>query len=193
MSQKEAESYYPESLGDWREWLKINHKTERSVWVICYKKDSDKPSLAWSDLVDEALCFGWIDSTRRAIDDEKFKQYFSKRKPNGTWSKINKEKVELLIADGRMTEAGLELIRIAKENGSWNILDDVEALIVPEDLKTAFEGNNEAKEFYEDLSKSLKKQILSWLVFAKREETRKKRIDEIIDATSKGIIPNGFR
>lgn len=193
MSQKEAESYYPESLGDWREWLKINHKTEQSVWVICYKKDSDKPSLAWSDLVDEALCFGWIDSTRRAIDDEKFKQYFSKRKPNGTWSKINKEKVELLVADGRMTEAGLELIRIAKENGSWNILDDVEALIVPEDLKTAFEGNNKAKEFYEDLSKSIKKQILSWLVFAKREETRKKRIDEIIDATSKGIVPNGFR
>ena len=193
MSQKEAESYYPESLEDWREWLEENHISEQSIWVICYKKDSDKPSLAWSDLVDEALCFGWIDSTRRAIDEEKFKQYFSKRKPNGTWSKINKEKVELLIADGRMTEAGLELIRIAKENGSWTVLDNVEALILPEDLKTAFKGNKDAKAFYEGLSKSIKKQILSWLVFAKREETRTKRIEAIIDSTSKGIVPNGFR
>ncbi len=193
MSQKEAELYYPESLDEWRNWLSENHDKEQSIWVICYKKNSDKPSLAWSDLVDEALCFGWIDSTRRAIDDEKFKQYFSKRKPNGTWSKINKEKVEQLIKDGRMTQAGLELIRIAKGNGSWNILDEVEALILPPDLETAFLKNNNAKDFYEGLSKSIKKQILAWLVFAKREETRTKRIEAIIDSTSKGIVPNGFR
>lgn len=193
MSQKEAQSFCPSSLEDWRNWLEQHHESEQSVWFIFNKKDSDKPTITWSDAVDEALCFGWIDSTRRPISEDQFKIYFSKRKAKSTWSRINKEKVERLVNNGRMTKAGMELIRIAKENGSWTMLDEVEALIVPADLKAAFENNPPAREFYEGLSKSLKKQILAWLLFAKREETRTTRINRIIESTSNGIVPNGFR
>lgn len=126
----------------WREWLVKNHRSERSVWLVCPTKKSTSPSIDWSELVDEALCFGWIDSTRKSIDATKFRQLFSKRKPRGTWSKINKEKVQRLIAEGLMTEAGLGVIEKAKQNGAWNVLDEVEQLIIPEDLAKSHTSSN---------------------------------------------------
>src|SRR5690606_36061243 len=129
-------------------WLRENHTKKRGVWLIQYKKDSGKPTVSWSDAVDEALCFGWIDSVKRKRDDESTIQFFSKRKPTSTWSKINKEKVDRLIEKGLMTAAGLECIKKAKENGAWWQLDEVETLKVPKDLAAAFKRHRGAKSYF---------------------------------------------
>src|SRR5690606_5957901 len=113
------------SQQEWRDWLQANHAEKQSVWLIQYKKRSNVPSISWSEAVDEALCFGWIDSTKKSIDAEKYMQYYSKRKTNSMWSKINKDKIQQLITDGTMTEAGFKSIETAKLNGSWTILDAV--------------------------------------------------------------------
>lgn len=180
------------SKTDWRLWLTEFHKYHPSIWVICNTKKSGLPFVEWSELVDEALCFGWIDSTRKNIDEGTYKQLFTKRKPNSTWSKINKEKVEVLIADQLMTEAGYESIKVAKENGSWTILDAVEELIIPEDLNAAFKEYMGSDIYFQSLSKSVKKMMLHWVIFAKRPETRKKRITEIAENAAQGKKPKHF-
>ncbi len=149
--------------------------------------------MTWSESVDVALCFGWIDSKHIKIDEEKSRQYFSKRKPKSTWSKINKNKVEVLISSGLMMEAGLRSIEIAKENGSWTILDEVEELVVPADLESAFAEAPTAHQFYLTLSKSWKKAILYWIVSAKQPETRTRRITEIIDRGNENLKPKQFQ
>jgi len=185
----ELETFYPESRQHWREWLSENHEKAPSIWIICYKKKAGVPTISWSDAVDEALCFGWIDSTRKTLDEQRFIQFFTKRKPSSTWSKINKDKVEKLEAEGLMTEAGRKCIEIAKQNGSWSILDAVEELVLPEDLETEFSKCKGSREYYESLSKSVRKMILYWLVSAKRPETRQKRIEEIVSRASEGKKP----
>jgi len=186
-------TFCPTSKEDWRNWLKKNHLNEDSIWLIFYRKNSPRHNLSWSDAVDQALCFGWIDSTRKTIDDESYTQYFCKRKAKSNWSKVNKEKIERLIEQGHMEEAGLRSIAIAKENGSWTILDAVEALTVPEDLQAALEQHNGALEFFDSLSKSAKKNLLYWVISAKRSETRQKRILAVAENASKNLKPKQFR
>lgn len=180
MPEKEIETFCPASRQQWRQWLKANHTKKQSVNLIMYRKESGVPTINWSEAVDEALCFGWVDSTRRPIDNEKFKQLFSRRKPAGTWSKINKEKVKVLIEKGLMTKAGLDCIEQAKQNGSWTILDEVEELIIPKDLEKAFKLRPGSKKHFLNLSKSVRKFYLAQLVLAKRPETREKRIADIV-------------
>ncbi|WP_412850871.1 YdeI/OmpD-associated family protein [Chryseobacterium sp. PMSZPI] len=193
MKTEERKTVHLNAITEWRSWLELNHQTEQSVWVICNNKKSNLPTVSWSELVDEALCFGWIDSTRKTIDKNSFMQFFSRRKPNSTWSKINKEKIERLIEDKLMTQAGIESIKIAKENGSWGILDSVEELIIPTDLESAFENHSGSKEYFLGLSKSLRKMLLQWIVLAKRPETRQKRIDEIAEQAGRKNKPKQFR
>ncbi|WP_422354225.1 YdeI/OmpD-associated family protein [Roseivirga pacifica] len=193
MTEKPQATFYPKSRAEWRTWLSENHESAQSIWLIYYRSSSNKPSLSWSNAVDEALCFGWIDSTKKTIDKESYMQYFSKRKPNSMWSKINKEKVDKLIEENLMTDTGFQSIVVAKENGSWNALDDVEALIVPKDLKEALASNLEAMVFFNGLSNSAKKLLLHWVTFAKRPETRKKRIVELVESASQGLKPKQFR
>ncbi|WP_286856600.1 MULTISPECIES: YdeI/OmpD-associated family protein [Sphingobacterium] len=178
---------------EWRQWLVENHFVKQSVWIICNTKNSGRPAVAWSELVDEALCFGWIDSTRKTITKGTFQQLFSRRKPRGTWSKINKEKVEKLIASGKMTEAGLEVIRLAKENGSWSVLNDVEELLIPEDLDRALKSCPGAEAFFAGLSRSAKKMLLQWIALAKRPDTRNRRIVEIAEQAASQMKPKQFR
>lgn len=192
MQQTEKETFYPTSQKDWREWLQENHNSKQSIWLICYKKQANKPTINWSDAVDEALCFGWIDSTRKSIGDDAFIQFFTKRKPNSVWSKINKAKIERLIQDGLMQSAGYEIIEKAKKNGSWIILDEVEELTIPEDLEKEFEANPGSKDFFMSLSKSVKKGILQWIVLAKRPETRQNRIKEIAILAAQNLKPKQF-
>lgn len=192
IDKEEIASFTPSSRKQWRAWLQKNHAKKEAVWLICHKKESDKPSIPWSDLVDEALCFGWIDSKRKPIDKETFMQFFSKRKPKGTWSKINKDKIQLLIEQGLMTEAGLAAIEAAKKNGSWTILDQVETLDVPKDLVKAFKAYPGSKAFFMSLSKSVRKMMLHWIAFAKREETRAKRIHEIVSLAAQQKKPKQF-
>lgn len=193
MSTSEIEIFYPKTSRVWRKWLEKNHHSKQAVWLVFYNKKSTLKSISWSEAVDVALCFGWIDSKKVKVDDETAHQFFSKRKPKSSWSKINKEKVERLIEQGFMAEAGFRSIETAKQNGSWSILDEVEELIVPADLGSEFSKNPLAKEFFEHSSKSVKKMILSWLVFAKTEETRKKRISEIIESAKKNLKPKHLR
>jgi uncharacterized protein YdeI (YjbR/CyaY-like superfamily) len=186
------DTFAPNSLSEWREWLAENHKEKSSIWLIQYKIKSEKTTISWSDAVDQALCYGWIDSVRRPIDEESFMHYYSKRKPKSDWSKVNKEKVERLIADGLMTPAGQECIDIAKQNGAWDSLNEVEELIIPADLELEFKSNPKAKEYFLSLSKTVRKMMLYWVSQAKKAETRQKRINEIIEKTGKGEKPNGY-
>lgn len=193
MEKKEAEIIYLSSRKEWRKWLKENHKSKQLVWLVGYKKESGKVTISWSDAVEEAICFGWIDSTRKSIDHESFKQFFTRRKPNSIWSKINKEKVQQLIEKGLMAKAGLASIETAKQNGSWKILDEVEELVIPKDLEKEFKAHPGSKNYFLSLSKSVKKMMLTWLVLAKRPETRQKRIQEIAALASKNLKPKQFR
>ena len=189
----DIEEYCPYDKQDWRRWLELNHNNKEAVWLIFYKKKSPNYNLSWSDSVDEALCFGWIDSTKKTIDTEKYIQYFSRRKAKSNWSKINKDKVQILIEQKLMREAGYKTIEIAKENGFWTFLDEVEALLIPEDLKEEFTNHKGSMEYFDSLSKSIKKTLLYWILSAKRKETRQKRIIEIAENASENLKPKQFR
>lgn len=180
MNNAEIDEFCPANPKEWRDWLTKNHVQEKAVWLIIYKQGSKNPNLTWSEAVDEALCFGWIDSTKKPIDTEKYKQYFCKRKAKSNWSKVNKDKIEILTQKGLMAPTGIKSVKTAKKNGSWTILDSVEALIVPPGLEAAFNKNKKAKDFYFSLSNSLQKLLLYRIVSAKRPETKQKRMDEIV-------------
>jgi uncharacterized protein YdeI (YjbR/CyaY-like superfamily) len=192
MQKKEIETFCPTSQQDWRQWLEVHHRSRESVWLVYYKSKSGQRSLSWSEAVDEALCFGWIDSTARAIDEEKYMQFFCRRKPKSVWSKINKQKVQQLLAEGRMTQAGLASVENARQNGSWSLLDEVEELQVPSDLTEAFSSRPGSEEYFMSLSNSVRKSILQWLVLAKRAETRQKRITEIAELARQKLKPKQF-
>lgn len=193
MNEEEQELYYPASQAEWRTWLAENHQSKDAVWLLYYKKKSKIPSLSWSEAVDEALCFGWIDSTKKTVDEDRYKQLFTKRKAKSSWSKINKDKIKQLSQTGKLMQAGLDCVEIAKQNGMWTLLDEVEQLIIPEDLEQAFENNPNSKTFFLSLTKSDKKGLLYWIVIAKRAETRQKRILEITELASQGLKPKSFR
>ncbi|MFB9054929.1 YdeI family protein [Formosa undariae] len=193
MIKKDIEQFCPEHQHDWRNWLKAHHKNKASVWLIIHKVNTPNQNLTWSEAVDHALCFGWIDSVKKSIDSERYMQFFSKRKPNSIWSRVNKDKVDSLTENGLMTDAGQICIDIAKENGSWSFLDPVDTLIIPDDLEAQFANFEGSKTYYESLSNSVKKNVLYWILSAKREDTRAKRILEIAESTSKKISPSPFR
>jgi uncharacterized protein YdeI (YjbR/CyaY-like superfamily) len=191
MEEQPINTFCPVSRQDWRQWLMENHGTQQSVWLVYYKKSADVATISWSEAVDEALCFGWIDSTRRSLGDDKFMQFFCKRKPKSAWSKINKEKVERLMRDGLIEKAGLECIETAKRNGSWSISDDVEETRVPQDLADAFKEHSGSADFFQNLSRSVRKMILQWITTAKRPETRQKRIKDVAESAAENRKP-GF-
>lgn len=178
---EDAEQIQPTSRAQLRRWLMKNHEASRGVWLVFYTKASGKPHLPYEDVIRELLCFGWIDSTVRKIDDERNAMYVAPRKKGGTWASTNKARVKQLIADGLMQPAGMAAIERAKKDGSWTILDPVEALEVPDDLAKALRRHPRAKKRYEALSKSAKQQVLWSVVSAKRIETRKARIQKFIE------------
>jgi len=185
--------FCPESREEWREWLHFNHELKQFVWLVYYKKKAGKKTLKWTEAVDEALCYGWIDSISKPIDNEKYMQFFSKRKANSTWSKINKDKIERLHPSGLIAPAGLKCIEIAKQNGSWQILDEVENLIIPADLASALATAPDAEAYFSRLSKSVTKAILQWIVLARRPETRSNRIAAVLQFTTDKNVPKQFR
>jgi uncharacterized protein YdeI (YjbR/CyaY-like superfamily) len=175
--------YYPKDRKAWRKWLEKNHAKSPGIWLMYYKKGSGKPRVDYGDAVEEALCFGWIDSTSRPKDEESYIQLFVPRKPTSTWSKLNKERIEKLEKEGLMTDAGRDKITVAKENGSWTKLDAVEALLIPQELEKAFARNKTARKNFDAMSPSVRKQFLHWLNNTKKEETRKQRVADIIRLT----------
>lgn len=192
MSNTKVLEFCPASPQEWRLWLEKNHIEKNAVWLIIHKKSSKTPNLTWSQAVDEALCFGWIDSTKKTIDSEKYIQYFCKRKAKSNWSKVNKDKIDVLTQQGLMKPAGIESIKIAKQNGSWTILDAVEALIIPPELEAAFSLHKNTKDYFLSLSKSARKLLLYRIHSAKRPETKQKRIDEIVAQMENQQKPTSF-
>jgi uncharacterized protein YdeI (YjbR/CyaY-like superfamily) len=180
---------YAQDRKEWRKWLEENHHLSPGIWLIYYKVKSDKPSVRYSEAVKEALCFGWIDSKVKSLDQERYMQIFTPRKSKSVWSKLNKQYIEELIEQGLMTKAGLEKIEVAKLDGSWKILDAIEALIIPQDLEQALLLNETANRYFQAFSKTLKKNILFWIESAKRLETRLKRIEETINAAAQNKNP----
>ncbi|MDJ0645277.1 MAG: YdeI/OmpD-associated family protein [Flavobacteriaceae bacterium] len=178
MSEKE-ELFFERDV-DWYDWLLSNHDKSDGIYLIFYKLELNVPTMRWEEAVKVALCFGWIDSTVKSLGNGKRRQYFCPRKPKSVWSALNKTYIEELMAANLIHESGLQKIEAAKKNGSWAALDDVEKGIIPEDLQLAFDQNPRAFENYQNFSKGYRKSYLYWLNQAKREETRKKRIQLII-------------
>jgi len=191
MSKSEAqlESVYMQDRQTWRNWLVKNHRTSSGIWLVYFKVSSGKPSVQYAEAVKEALCFGWIDSKVKSIDDERYRQIFTPRKPRSVWSKLNKQYIEELIEQGLMTEAGLGKIAAAKADGSWTRLDAIEALIMPDDLQKALDENAIAQQNFESFNNSTKKNILFWIDSAKRPETRVNRVRKTVEAATQNQNP----
>ncbi|KGF73367.1 hypothetical protein DO97_19890 [Neosynechococcus sphagnicola sy1] len=185
----QIETVYASDRNLWREWLAEHHLISPGIWLIYYKVKSGKPSVQYSEAVMEALCFGWIDSKVKTLDQERYQQIFTPRKPKSVWSKLNKQYIEQLIEQGLMTEAGIEKINTAKQDGSWTALDAIEALIMPTDLTQALETDGTAKKNFEAFNNSTKKHILFWIDSAKRPETRFKRIDQTVKSAAQNKNP----
>ncbi len=186
------EIYFRDDTG-WRNWLEENHNTSSGIYLIFYKVDHKMPSMRWEEAVRVALCYGWIDSTVKSLGDGKRRQYFCPRKPKSVWSKVNKNHLKELEVNGLIHASGYRAIEIAKENGSWSALDDVENGVIPDDLQKAFNRNKRAFANYQGFTPGQRKSYLYWLNEAKRDDTRKKRIAEIIALCRKGINSRNTR
>ncbi|MCD6010993.1 MAG: hypothetical protein K0Q79_855 [Flavipsychrobacter sp.] len=184
--------YYAKDRKAWRKWLEKNHASSIGVWLVYYKKDSGKSRVEYAEAVEEALCFGWIDSTFNPIDEVSFMQLFTPRKPKSGWSKLNKERIERMVEEGLMMPAGIEKIEAAKKNGTWEKLDTIESFTVPPELKKAFAANKKAAKFFETLGKTNKKYILYYVNGVKSAEKKAKRIEEIIIAANEGRMADRF-
>ncbi|CAN5602684.1 YdeI/OmpD-associated family protein [soil metagenome] len=182
-----------ESREEWRAWLGANHESMESIWLVTFKKTSGKLCVAYDAVVEEAICFGWIDSLPRKLDDERTMLLLSPRMPGSAWSKANKDRVERMNAAGKMHPAGLRKIEQSKADGSWTFLDDVEALIVPDDLAAALAEYEDAEENFAAFPPSSKRGILEWIKQAKRAETRTKRVREAAELASKNVRANQYR
>lgn len=181
---------YASDASAWSEWLSSNSHSNNAVFLILYKKGSGTPSITYDEAVDVALCFGWIDSKINKRDEISWYQYFAKRNPKSNWSKVNKAKVERLLAEGRMALPGLEMIRIAKESGTWTALDDVENLVLPIEMKIMLEKNQVALAYWEAFPRSVKRGILEWIFNAKKPETKRERIAKTIAMASENKRAN---
>jgi len=186
-------TYHPKTRTEWRKWLAANHAISTGIWLVLIKKGARIPGLTYADAVEEALCFGWIDSRPGTLDAQQYKLYMSPRKPGSVWSKLNKQRIQRLVKEGRMTPAGLVKIEAAKKDGPWNTLDEVDRLVIPADLLEQLSANPEAKRNFEGFSSSSRKIILFWIASAKRDETRQKRIEETVRLAAQNVKAAHYR
>lgn len=183
----DLEEFYFKNADEWREWLSQNYHKAPGVYLIFYAVAHEMESMRWEEAVKVALCYGWIDSTTKSLGNGKRRQYFTSRNPKSSWSALNKSYVEMLVDEGLMHQSGMEAIEVAKANGSWFALDDVENGIIPDDLQAAFDANPKAYGNYQNFAPSYRKSYLYWLNQAKREQTRNKRIDQIIGLCANNV------
>ena len=174
----------------WRAWLAAHHEQRTGIWLALLRKGAAVAGVTYDEAVEEALCFGWIDSTAGALDEQRTLLYFAPRKRGGPWARSNKERIERLEKAGLIEPPGWAAIERAKADGSWTILDSVEALEIPEDLATALASNPMAAAHFEAFPPSAKKAILWWLVSAKRPETREMRLAETVRLAEQNVRAN---
>jgi len=177
--------FYAPDRDSWRRWLEENHTDQSGVWLV-FDKGPGR-TMTWADIVQEALCFGWIDSRPGKVSDTQSKIYVSKRKPKSVWSRINKAHVEALIANGLMRPAGMVAIETAKQNGSWDALNLSDDLVYPPELVNAFDQSSIAKQNFELFPVSSRRNALQWIYDAKTPETRQKRVDEIVQSAESNV------
>jgi len=187
MSPADYPRVHAKTTAEWRRWLRDNHDKARGVWLVAYKAGTGKSRLTYDESIPDALCYGWIDSLNKPLDDERTALLFTPRKPGSGWSRTNKVRIERLMKDGRMAAPGLAKITAAKRDGSWTLLDSVEALEVPNDLRKALGAVGMRK--FEALTPGRRKEHLRTLVTAKRPETRAKRIAHIVTLTRENTGP----
>lgn len=187
------ERVHPEDAAAWRAWLAAHHDASRGVWVVSWKKASGRATVPMGDLIDEALCFGWIDSLVRGLDEERAMHLFTPRKPGSRWSRVNKDRIARLEAEGRMAPPGAAVVEAARRSGTWTALDDVENLVVPDDLAAALAARPGARETWEAYPRSVKRGVLERILDAKRPATRATRIAQLAEDAGTGERPRWFR
>jgi uncharacterized protein YdeI (YjbR/CyaY-like superfamily) len=186
-------SFYAESRKIWRDWLAKHHIQAEGIWLIYNKKSSGKPSIAYDEMVEEALCFGWVDSKPNKLDDVRTMLWFAPRKPRTGWSALNKTRIARLIEADLMMPAGLAKVEAAKQDGTWNALDEIEKLVVPVDLAVALAQYPHAAIHFAAFPKSAKRGILEWILVAKKLETRLARIEETARLANENIRANQWK
>ena len=199
MPAPDYKTTHPKTRKQWREWLEKNHQISPGVWFTYFKKETGKPRVSYEEAVEESLCFGWIDSLPRKLDEDRTMLKLTPRKPKSVWSQLNKTRIEILIKNKLMMPAGAACIAIAQKNGSWDTLtaSDTAAATnqLPNDLNKFFARNKKAKENFQQFSFSIRKQFLAWIDCAKRPETRLVRIEQTILMASLNKKPSlkGFK
>ena len=186
MGLDDYEQVLVSSRAEWREWLEANADSSPGIWLVMPRRGNDDPAPTYDEVVEEALCFGWIDSTVRTRDERVALQLLTPRKPSSTWSASNKERLARLIPAGLMTERGLRVVEAAKANGSWEILDSVERLEVPDDLAAELDADPAARAYFDGMPPGVRKQNLFFVISAKRPQTRAARIAKIVTAAREG-------
>ena len=170
-----------DSGAELRAWLEANHDSSEGAWLVTHKKTSATgPYVSWTEIVDELIAFGWVDSVQKRVDEDRSKLQITPRKPKSKWSRVNKERVARLIAEGRMAPPGIATVELAKETGTWTALDAVERLEEPDDLKAALDAEPDARRHYDAFPPSSRRAILEWVTSAKRPATREARIAETV-------------
>lgn len=186
-------AFHPLSRAEWRAWLMENHARQQGLWLISYKKVTGRPRVDYDDAVEEAICFGWIDSKANTLDDERSMLWFAPRRTGTGWSKPNKERVARLLQAGLMAPPGLAKIAAAQKDGSWNALDAVEALEIPPDLAVALAAQGTAAANFDAFPRSVKRGILEWIASAKRPATRANRVEETARLAAENRRANQWR
>jgi uncharacterized protein YdeI (YjbR/CyaY-like superfamily) len=183
--QDEAERVEPATLEEWSAWLAAHHADTAGVWLVSPRREADR-AVGYEPAVCEALRYGWVDSTQRPLDEGRSMQWFSPRRRGSIWTRRNKERVARLEAEGRMEAPGAAAVEAARASGMWTLMDDVEDLVVPADLAAAFDAHPGSREAWEGFPPSARKQMLAWIVLAKRPETRATRVTETAARAARG-------
>lgn len=189
----ELERVEVETRKQWRHWLTLHHASSPGVWLVTFKAATGKPRPTYDETVEEALCFGWIDSKPQKLDEARTMLLFTPRNPKSLWSAKNKRHIDAMLVAGKMQPAGLKMVALAKASGTWTALDQVEQLLVPEDLAVALDTYPSARAYWDAFPPSARRGILEWIVTAKRPETRAKRIAETARLAAENRRANQWR
>jgi len=189
----DAPHVQPESRDEWRAWLAANHEHAGGVWLVMWRASARRQPFGYEAAVEEALCFGWVDSRGGKVDEQRKKLYFARRKPRSAWAAPNKERVERLLEAGRMAPAGIAAIEVAKANGSWTLLDGATRGDLPDDLRSALAERPPARERWDAFPPSVRRAALGWIALARRPETRAHRVMQAADDAQRNVRPNQGR
>jgi len=183
--------FHAETRAQWRSWLEANHDSAPGVWLCSWRAGTAKPACPYAEVVEEAICFGWIDSTVNTLDDDRGLQLLTPRKAKSPWTRLNRQRAADMEAAGRMTDAGRRAVEVARENGWWTISDPVEDLLEPDDLAAALNANSTARTEWDGFPPTARKAMLWWVISAAKDDTRAKRVETIVARAARGERAQG--